>query len=118
MTVIHVVIVVYMALGLAAQIKIRYKIGYGLEEAPPSLGRTVRDYAPVLFVIPVGWALFAFHRWKRSGTDLSDSGWIMVTGVVVACGLCLLAFLGTVSIWSKGSLIQVKSPPNEIRGRR
>ncbi|MEZ5323600.1 MAG: hypothetical protein R3F19_00825 [Verrucomicrobiales bacterium] len=113
MAVVHVVIVVYMALGLAAQIKVRYKIGYGLDDAPPSLGRALRDYAPVVFVVPVTWAVFAFKRWRRNGADLLESGIVMGTGLAVAFSLFFIAFLGTISVWSKGSLIQAKLPPNK-----
>ena len=113
MAVVHVVLIVYIALGLGMQIKLRYKMGYGLEDGPTSLARTVRDYAPVLFVFPVSWAVFSLRRWKRNGTDLDESGTMMVTGLAVVAALLLIAFLGTLSVWLPGSLIQSVPPKTE-----
>ena len=97
MTLIHVIIIVYMTFGLAVQIKIRYKIGYGMEDSPPSLARTIRDYSPVLFIIPMVWAAFAFRRWKKNGTDLDESTHMMLSGISIAGGLLILAVIGTIS---------------------
>jgi hypothetical protein len=113
MALIHVIIISYMALGLGVQIKGRYKIGLGLEDAPPSLGRALRDYAPVLFIVPATWSFAAFRRWRKYGTDLPESASMMISGISVACVLLFLAFLGTISVWSQGSLLQAPSPRGE-----
>ena len=105
MAVVQTILVVYMALGLALQISLRYKIGRGMEDGPPSLARTVRDYAPALFLIPIGWAMFAFRRWKQNDTDLKESGLMMASGLAVALALLFLALLATLSVWLPGSLV-------------
>ena len=110
MTIVHVIIIVYMSLGLAAQIKVRFKVGLDMVDAPPIFGRTVRDYSPALFSFPLGWAAFALRRWHREGTDLFQPGstTLTLTGLSVLAALLAIAYIGTISIWTTGSLIQAK----------
>ena len=43
MALIQVIVITEIALGMGIIIKVRYKIGWGLDDRPPSPGRTLRD---------------------------------------------------------------------------
>lgn len=102
--------VFYCILAMGIILKIRFG-----SPAPELLATYLRDYGFVLLLLPAGWLMWASFSAHQPRVGTGDLVPILSSGLILLGLLILVAFLGTISACTRGTLVQVAPTPAPAR---
>ena len=99
-------VVFYCIVAMGVLLKIRFG-----SPAPNIFATYLRDYGFLLLLFPSAWLIWASISAHDPRANSGDLPPILVTGLILLGFLVFVAFLGTMSAFVRGSLVQAAPTP-------